>query len=190
MPALPPAIVDAGVTQKPYSWITATNTYYGYCTIADVQQEFMDVANMPSSANSKNFVAQMITDTAIELQNALELAYVMPYTGTNLAILGTLNKINRKLAAAEAIMRVFGANEPDATTWGQEQRDYAESCLVGILDGEEQWAAPFGDAQPQPEHAVYPRSALNVYSPSTLDQNGQEPIFSIGQTRINRDGLM
>lgn len=190
MPALPPAIVDAGVTQKPYSWIAATNTYYGYCTIADVQQEFLDLQNMPSSVNSKNFMAQMITDTAIEMQNALELVYVMPYAGVNLAILGTLNKINRKLAASEAIARVFGANEPDATTWGAAQREYAESCLVGIFDGEEQWAPPFGDAQAQPDKAAYPRSALNVYSPGPSDTNGQEPIFSVAQTRINRDALM
>lgn len=190
MPALPPAIVDAGVTQKPYSWITATNTYYGYCTILDVQQEFLDVGNMPASANNKNFLAQMITDTAIELQNALEIAYVMPYIGTNLGIIGTLNKINRKLAAAETMCRVFGANEPDMTTWGQDLRDYAEACILGILDGEEMWDKPFGDAVAQAEKPVYPRASLNVFSPSQSDLNGQQPIFSIGQTRINRSSLM
>lgn len=190
MPALPPLIADNNVTIKPFSWVPAIHQYYGYCTILDVQQEFLDVGNMPTSANSPNFLAQCITDTAIELQNALELVYVMPYTGTNLGITGTLNKINRKLAAAMAIERVFGANQPDATTWGQEQRDYAESCIVGIIDGEEQWSAPFGDAVSQPERAAYPRSALSVYSPSMSDQDGGVPIFRIGQTRINRDGLM
>lgn len=190
MPALPPLISDSTVTIKPYSWVPAIHEYYGYCTILDVQQEFLDVGNMPSSAENPNFLAQVITDTAIEMQNALELAYVMPYTGSNLAILGTLNKINRKLAVADAIARVFGANQPDATTWGEAQRAYAESCIVGILDGEEQWSTPFGDAVAQPEKAAYPRAALNVYSPSTSDTDGQNPIFMIGQTRINRDGLM
>lgn len=190
MPALPPLINDTNVTSKPYSWVPGNHQYYGYCTISDVQNEFLDLGNMPISANNSNFLAQVIIDTAIEMQNSLEEAYVMPYTGTNLAITATLNEINRKLAAAACYERTFGANEPDASTIGIDLRAYAESRLLGIINGEEQWSTPFGDAVAQPEHAVYPRSSLALYSPGPSDWHGHEPIFSISRTRIKRDGLM
>src|SRR5215472_12085342 len=166
MPQLPPLIHDNNVTSVPYSWVPAVHTYYGYATISDVQNEFLDLGNMPISANNSNFLAQVIIDTAIEMQNALEEVYVMPYAGTNLAITATLNEINRKLAAAACYERVFGANEPDASTLGTDLRAYAESRLLGIINGEEQWGAPFGDAVVQGEKVIYPHSSIAQVYPN------------------------
>jgi hypothetical protein len=183
MPALPPLITDGTIVTKPYSWVPSTGIYYGYCTWDDVNNEFLDSGNMPVSANNPLFLVQVIIDTAIEMQNALEEVYVMPYTGTNLAIVATLNEINRKMAAAACYERVFGANEPDASVLGEALRAHAESRLLGIINGEEQWGAPFGDALPQGEKVIYPHSSIaQIYpNPNAADPYAQQPIFSMGR---------
>ena len=175
---LPPAKTQAGITMP--SWVTAANTYYGYCTIADVQLLFQDQANMPSSANNSSVVAQCITEASLELHKSLELAYVMPYVGADLTISGTLNELNAKLAAANIYDRIYGANEPDMSTVGALLRSYVETRVLGILDGEENWAPPIGDAVPNGDKPQYPHASIAQGVPSGASPLApMEPIFTL-----------
>ncbi|HET8908101.1 MAG TPA: hypothetical protein VFN11_14175, partial [Ktedonobacterales bacterium] len=120
--ALPPAITLNGV-QLTYSFAVA-NTYYGYCTVADVRFELPNNSQYQNLTDS--IVAQEITIAADEAQKMLDTVYVMPYTGTDSGIKLTLVEINAKLAASNIIERMFTGNVPNASEWGALLRSKAE----------------------------------------------------------------
>lgn len=169
--ALPPAITLNGVTLT-YSW-AAANTYYGYCTVADVRFEFTNQTQYTTLTDS--VIAQEITIAADELQKMLDTVYQMPYTGSDNGIKLTLGEINAKLAAANIMERYFQGAAPNASSWAAERRSYAELRILSVLKGEEQWAAPFGDAVPRSDKAIYPKSAVIVGYPD----NATSPIFTL-----------
>ena len=183
---LPPALTQAGISMP--SWITASNTYYGYCSIADVQLLDLQLAGDTSSFGNNSVVAQCITEASIEMHKSLELVYQMPYVGADLTIKATLSELNAKLAAANIYDRIYGANEPDMSTAAANLRAYVEQRLLGIIDGEENWAAPIGDAMPNGDRPAFPHSAVASVQPTgtTGDPWSDSPIFVIGKMTYHR----
>jgi hypothetical protein len=184
MAGLPPTISDGTVTLT----FGAAGQYYGYCTIADVGFEFPDKSSFTTlQGNAGNSViAQEITYAAQELQEQLALKYQMPYVGADAGILLRMRELNAKLATSNIIDRYFQADEPNLSPAAAERRSYAELVLTDILDGNIQWASPFGDAVAMAEKPLYPLSAGASIQPDPLfgDQFAQVPIFVMGRTRF------
>lgn len=187
MAGLPPTIADASVS---LTWGGA-GVYYGYCTIADVGYEFPDKVNFASLTNS--IIAQEITNSAQEMQNALARMYQMPYAGTDGGILLTLRQVNAKLATANILDRFYQGSEPTDSSAAAERRSWAELILTDVLNGQIQWQTPFGDAVPLAEKPVYPSSAgATIYpDPATVgDPLEASPIFVMGRTRYRQGGVL
>lgn len=188
---LPPTITDSQVTLT----FGTAGQYYGYCTVADVRYEFPNISSYSDlatdNAKSRSIIGQEITYAAQELQDALILIYVMPYTGTDGGVALTLRNINAKLAAANLIRHYYdGAMEGSGQAY-QELRAWAEVLIKDIQDGVTQLSTPFGDAVAQAEHPVYPRSALARVSPNPGATDGsQVPKFSMQRSRFKPDELI
>lgn len=158
---LPPTITDATVTAA-QSWVVAalgSGKYCGYCTIADVQQEFLDQNQMPSSTGS-NVIARQIVNAALEIQSVLNPIFTMPYAGSDAQILGRLSEMNTKLAASLVYGLQFGAAEPNASTIATDLRSYVFQQLTSLVHGEERWETSFGDATPRADQPAYSKSSL------------------------------
>jgi hypothetical protein len=181
--ALPPQITDAAVTRKVASWAPAVGLYFGYCQISDVQDLFLNLAEMPSSADDPNIVAKAITSSACELQGHLDTVYVMPYAGTDLRISARLCEINAKWAAAR-VFELIAAQEPAHNQMATEWTQYAHAAMMAVLTGAERWDSPFGDATSRAELPVYTTGQLARWSPqgAVFDDVGQ-PFFTRDKTR-------
>lgn len=184
MPGLPPAIADNSVV---LTWRSPATGYYGYCTLADVEFEFVDIDSYTSLTASA--VGQEITNAAVEIQELLEHLYVMPYTGTDGGILATLRDINAKLAAANLIDRYFAGSLPNDSSAGVGLRRFAEAIIVDIRTTNIRWDAQVGgDAQPQVTMPVYDKARLaQIYPPP--DSQSNTPRFLIGRSKF-RDDVM
>lgn len=180
--ALPPTITDASVT---LTW-GAAGQYYGYCTVADVAYEFPTSANLTQLTHST--IAQEISAAGQEMQDQLNLAYVMPYTGVDAGILQTLRQINAKLATANLLDRQFQGSENALSATAAEQRAWAELILLDVLHGVIQWGPPFGDATPRAEQPLYPTSAGATVMPDPNDSNAYtaNPVFTMSRVRFRR----
>lgn len=182
MAGLPPTISDASVTLT----FGSAGVYYGYCALADVKYEFVDLANYGTMSNS--VIAQEITKTAQELQNVLARMYQMPYTGSDGGILETLRQVNVDLAVANLIDRFFQGSEGETSTTAALRRSKGELVLADVLNGQIQWQYPFGDATPLAEKPTYPLSAgATIWpDPDTADPLEAAPIFTISRTRYRQ----
>ena len=182
---LPPTITDATVTLT----FGTAHQYYGYCTVADVEFEFVNKASFSTLTSST--VAQEITYAAQELQQMLVHFYQMPYAGTDAGVLLTLRQMNSWLAFANIVDRYFMGAEPDMSPAAKERRDLVESFVMDIVNGSMRWEYPFGDAVPQAMSPVYDLAAgASIFpNPNDIDPNNASPIFSIGQTSFRRDML-
>lgn len=179
---LPPTLTLAGVETT----FAPANTYYGYCTVADVSYEFPNKASYSTLTDST--IAQEITYAAQEMQVQLDYVYVMPYTGSDGGILLRLRQINAKLATANLIERYFSGGEPDLSPAGTERRSWAELNIMDVIHGVEHWDTPFGDAIARGQNSVYLQAAgaQITPNPNAIDPNNARPIFSIGATRYRR----
>lgn len=185
--ALPPTITDGTVTLT----FGASGQYYGYCTLADVNFEMPQKANMTTLTNS--IIAQEITYAAQELQEQLALKYAMPYTGSDGGILLRLRELNAKLAVANITERYFQASVPNASTWSAERRAWVELMLTDILKGNIQWAGTgFGDATPMSEKPVYPLTAgaTVLPDPNAGDDITATPLFTLARFRYKRGTII
>lgn len=185
---LPPQINDATVT---LTWGSA-GVYYGYCTVADVEYEFPNKALFAGLSSS--VVGQEITNAAQELQEQLALVYQMPYAGSDGGILLRLRTLNAKLATANILDRYVQDSDEESSSSADAARSWAELVLKDILDGNIQWATPFGDAIPMSERPTYPLSSGATVSPNpnVVDLNDPlsiNPIFNLGRSPW-RGGLM
>lgn len=187
---LPPTITDNVTTPAIQLTWAPQYTYYGYCTVADVEYEFPDQSLYTTLTPS--VVAQEITNAGQELQNTLANLYQMPYSGSDGGILLTLRNINAKLATANLIDRYFQGSEPNLSPAAAERRSWAELILTDVINGTLQWGTPFGDAVALSEKPVYPLSAgaTVLPDPNSLDPNTANPIFSMGRTRFSRGRVM
>ena len=183
MAGQPPTITDASVTLT----FGAAGVYYGYATITDVKFEFANVSAYTTLSNSA--VAQEITYAANELQKQLEHFYVMPYTGTDWSILATLRELNAKLAAARIVDRYFMASEPDLSPFAAELRQWVDVKLLDIVNGNEHWETPFGDATPQAMQPAYNLASGATVSPSpaSSDPATANPTFRMGRNPYRPD---
>lgn len=183
---LPPAITDNSVTLT----FGAAHTYYGYCTIADVNYEFPDESSFTTLTTSA--VAQEITYAAGEMQDQLARVYQMPYIGTDGGVLLTLREVNAKLAAARLIDRYFTTAEPNLSGSGAQMRGYAEAILTDVIDGRIQWGTPFADAVVMGEKPVYPLSAgaTVLPDPNSSDPEAATPFFTMGPMRFRRGSIV
>jgi hypothetical protein len=163
--ALPPTILDGSVT---LTW-GAAGQYYGYCSVADVTYEFPQAATQTMLTPST--VAQEISAAGQEMQDQLNLAYVMPYVGADSGILQTLRQINAKLATANLLDRQFQGSENALSATAAEHRSWAELIIMDVLHGVIQWGAPFGDAVARAEQPLYPSAAGATVMPSPNDSD-------------------
>lgn len=185
MSGLPPTIADGSVTLT----FPPSGVYYGYCTIADTKYEFPNLTDTYTTLDNSS-IAQEITYAAQEMQDLLDYAYVMPYTGSNTGILLTLRNMNAKLAAANCIDRYFTASVPNKSEKAAELRSWAELMLHDIIHGVTRWEKPFGDATSRGQLPVYQTSSGASITPSPRANDGSEkPIFSIGRSAYRRDVL-
>lgn len=204
MGSRPPAITDATVT-LPASWNAPAHTYYGYCTLVDVQFElstfdsFSDLFPAPGTTNAvtgmngNSLLALQISYAAtLDIDAMLGRYYQMPYAGTDTTVLDTLRIINAKLAAARVLDQYLQTNTENATALAQALRAEGEAYLLDIRDGNIAWGPPFNDAVPMGDKPVYPLSALAQVSPNPGNQDDSAvPIFVIGSAiRFRRDTLM
>lgn len=180
--ALPPTITDATVTLT----FGAAGQYYGYCTIADVTYEFPDSADLTLLTHST--IAQEISAAGQELQDQLNLVYVMPYTGSDTGILQTLRQINAKIATANLLDRMFRGSENALSETAAAQRSWAELIILDVLHGNIQWGTPFGDATPRAEQPLYPMSAGATVMPDPNDSDPYtaNPVFTMSRARFRR----
>ena len=185
--ALPPAITDNAVTlpANPGGFNPPNHTYYGYCVVAQAQQEIPGDLLATMTNTNQTAWAQVVTYAAIEVQNQLARFYVMPYTGTDQGILLALSEMNAKMAAAEAINRYYRGAEPQASAMAAALRGYVEALVTDLEDGRIRWQFPFGDAVPNPEMTVYPLAAGATIQPSPFSSDiwAAAPIFSMGTNR-------
>lgn len=183
MAGQPPTITDASVTLT----FGPTHQYYGYATIADVTYEFANYSSYTTLTNS--VVAQEITYAANELQKQLEHFYTMPYAGSDWSILNTLRELNAKLAAARLIDRYFTASEPNLSPFGLQLRQWVDVKVLDIVNGNEHWETPFGDAVVAAMEPVYDLAAgITVWpNPNAQDPAVACPTFRMGQNRYRPD---
>lgn len=195
---LPPQITDttnySNGGEIQLTWAPA-GTYYGYCTVADVQYEFPNATLF--SKLTMSAIAQEISYAAEEIQEQLALIYQMPYTGTDGGILLRLRQLNAKLATANLLDRYVQDSDEEGSSSAAAVRSWAELVLKDILDGVIQWAPPFGDAVPMSERPTYPLSSGATVAPNPNPTAAQQlndplsanPIFTLGRSRW-RGGLM
>ena len=196
MSTLPPTITDSNVTKTP-TWLQTalggTGKYVGWCAVADVQELFENVLNMPSSANDANQVAQCIVEASLELCALIGNFYVMPYAGTDSYILGRLSEWNAKLAAANLMLRVVGANGGEQqSAWGLAQRAFVEANILSLMQGEERWDATGGhDATVRPETPAYTKVPLALVTPSPFSDDPYQaiPVFSMSRTNYRKPAI-
>jgi len=182
---LPPTITDPDVDAA-QSWVVAavgSGAYVGYCTIADVQQEFLDQNQMPT-ATGANTIARQIVNAALEIQSVINPVIAMPYLGTDAQILGRLGEMNTKLAASLVYGLQFGAAEPNASTIATDLRSYVFQQLSSIVHGEERWEPGFGDATPRADQPAYTKASLALVSPDC-----GEPIFQMDRLGYNKPAI-
>ena len=194
MAELPPLVTDASVTLSySFTWgVTtyATGAYYGYCTIADVKFEDPNIGNRPTWTNS--VIAQEIAYAAVELDELIHYAYVMPYGGTDHRILQRLRELNAKLALANLYDRSLIGNEPDSSPVAARLRTFVHQIVADLLSGAIRWDGAFGDATPQSMVPVYDPSTVASITPDpSADDSSSEPIFSITEpgTKFIRNGM-
>lgn len=184
MSALPPTISDASVTLT----FGTAGQYYGYCTIADVDYEFANLAGFTTMNSSVK--AQAITYAGLELQESLDNLYVMPYTGADLGILTTLRLMNAKLAAAKLIERYFtgAAGSPNHSEAAMVLRGEVHERVVAIDSGIVRWSTPFGDATARAKLPVYNRATGLTITPNPQSgDTSATPIFTIGRDQYRKD---
>lgn len=103
----------------------------GYCTSEDVHSLFKNISGY--STLDSDEITRRIADATVEIDRAIEIAYVTPVTGDANA-LTVLRLICSRLAAA-IIHEVYYVSEEPAPI--QEQwRPWAEVMLKDILDGQ------------------------------------------------------
>lgn len=197
MVAMPPSITQSGVTltfnpSNPTAGTPAANTYYGYCTTAQVRYLFTTNLTAMATNLTDTIIAEAITEGAIELQKQIEHFYVMPYAGSDSVILTTLMELNRKLAFANIYSRYFFGSAPDESPAAESARQWYDLKITDIVNGAEQWATPFGDAQRNAMAPTYDLStgASIMPNPFLQDQNQANPIFSIGAMRYRWNDLV
>lgn len=183
MAGQPPTIADASVTLT----FGTAGQYYGYATIADVRFEFANVTAYTTLTSST--VAQEITYAANELQKQLEHFYVMPYTGSDWSILATLRELNAKLASARLVDRYFMGSEPDLSPFALELKAWVDVKVLDIVNGNEHWETPFGDAVAQAMQPVYNLALGATVSPSpnSADPATAQPTFRMGLNHYRPD---
>jgi hypothetical protein len=177
--SLPPAITDNTVTAMP-SWVSTPNTYYGYCTIADVLNLFTDAGTM-QTVTDHNLIARAITESACELYGHLDTAFIMTnYVPVDLRTKARLNSINARWAASLVCKLVFGSQDPNRSRLAEEWMTEAHLATLSLLHGEERidnsdQTNPYGDATARP-------GVLPVPAKSQLARNAPDssttPIFS------------
>lgn len=182
MAELPPLITDGTVTLSfsfTYgSTLYATGAYYGYCTIADVKYEDPNIGNRPTWTNS--VIGQAIAYGAVELDELIHYAYVMPYGGSDHRILERLRELNAKLALANLYDRSLVGSEPESSPVAARLRTFVHQIVADLLSGAIRWDAPFGDATPQARVPVYDPSTVSSITPDPYaDDSSADPIFSI-----------
>jgi hypothetical protein len=181
---LPPKITAAGVTLAfSFVWDSATystGAYFGYCTIADVEFEFANLGGFTTLTDTN--VATEICYAAIELQEALSMAYSMPYQGTHQGILLKLREMNAKLAYARLVNRYFtaGSSSPNHSEAAAEKAGWVNHQVEGIVGGTIRWDAPFGDATGSARLPVFNHASATSIGPDpTSGDSSAEAIFSL-----------
>lgn len=189
---LPPSIADNTVSLPQLAGWPPANTYYGYCSIAQVKQEWPSGFLAEMTTLDATSIAQGITYTANEMQDALARYYTMPYVGTDNGVKLTLQQINALLAVAYLIERYFQGGESNVSAAGAERRAMAEAILLDIQSGRIMWGSPFNDAVVQSEKPIYPLSAgaTILPDPNSTDPMQANPVFTMGRTQVRRDGIM
>lgn len=181
---LPPKITDVDVAMAfSFTWDGtpyATGAYFGYCSIADVQFEFAALGGFTTLTDTN--VATEICYAAIELQEALAMAYAMPYEGTHQGILLKLREMNAKLAYARLVNRYFTANSSSAnhSEAAAEKAGWVNHQVEGIVGGTIRWDAPFGDAQGTARLPVFSHAAAASVNPDpNSGDSSSEPLFNL-----------
>jgi|SRR5690242_1993840 len=184
--SLPPAITytpGGGPNLVMPSWVTATNTYYGYCTIQDVLNLLTDSGNM-QTVTDVNLIARAITESACELYGHLDTAFVMTnYTPADLRTKARLNTINTRWAASLVFTLAFGAQDPNKSMLAERWMTEAHLATLSLLHGEERIdnadeTNPYGDATARP--GVLPVPAKSQLARNAPDSS-TSPIFSTAQ---------
>lgn len=189
---LPPSITDATVNLPQLAGWPPANTYYGYCSVAQVKAEWASGVLAEMTTLDSTSVAQGITYTANELHDALARYYAMPYVGTDNGVKLTLQQINTWLAVAYLIDRYYQGGEVNASAIGAERRAMAEALLLDIQTGRTMWGAPFNDAVAQAEKGTYPLASGVTIQPDPTDPDPMRanPVFVMGRSLFRRDGVI
>jgi len=190
---LPPKITDATVDLTfDFIWDGATyssGSYFGYCSIADVQYEWASLTGFTTLTSS--VIAQEICYAAIELQERLGTAYTMPYSGSHQGILTKMREMNAKLAFARVVNRYYTGNSTSAnhSEAAAEKMEWVNHQGEGILSGHIRWDAPFGDATGTARLPVFSKAAASSASPDPASgDSSANPIFSLTDPGTRRHG--